>query len=741
MTAQLKFDAPDDRNRLDDMAQGVLGAPLDRSEGPLKVSGRAVYAAEQARSLHGNTPHGTPAYGVLVRATVSKGQVLSLGREAVLAMPGVRAVLADACFLRNPAQGTAGKAPVQGPSEVAYYGQPIALVVADTFEQARDGAQSLAVSYSALDGALDPEAVPPELPEKKQSAQGDLDAAFRDAAFSIDQTYTTPSMAAAAMEPHCVIATWTDGELLCHGSYQMPNYNVPELADSLGVPAEKVRIVSPYVGGGFGSKLGIGPEAVAAAFAARELGCTVSVALSRPQEFETITRRSETRQRVRLAADAEGRLTGLGHEALVSNLPGESFSEPVAQATHFTYAAAHRQIVHKIARVNLTAAGSVRAPGEAVGVMIFEVAMDELAEATGIDPVELRLKNIPEADPETGKPFSSNMLAEALREGALRFGWDKRQPVRQRREGEWLVGMGMASAVRVNMLGEAKARVTLSPGGTAVVETNMTDIGTGTYTILTQIAAEMLGLPMEAVTTHLGDSTAPDGPGSGGSWGASSTGSAVFLACEAIRARIAGMMDCEEEDLTLKDGQATCGNVTRPLSELLTEALEEEGHLKPGKAGDSVRNATFGAHFAEVAVNAVTGEVRVRRMESTFACGRILNAKTARSQCLGGMTFGIGMALMEEMIHDARDGHIVNHDLAEYHVPTNADVPQLKVHFLDERDAYGGTLQAKGIGELGICGAGGAIVNAIYNACGVRVRDMPVTLDKVLEGLMAQGID
>ncbi|PTE21951.1 xanthine dehydrogenase [Cereibacter changlensis JA139] len=740
MTAHLKFDKPDARNRLDDMAQGVIGAPLERSEGALKVTGRAVYAAEQARSLHG-AAHAAPAYGVLVRATIPKGRVLSLGREAVLAMAGVRAVLADACFLRNPAQGTAGKAPVQGPEEVAYYGQPIALVVADSFEQARDGAQRLVVRYAEEGGALDPEAVTPELPEKKQSAQGDLDRAMREAAFSIDVSYTTPSMAAAAMEPHCVIATWTGDQLLCHGSYQMPNYNAPELADSLGVPAEKVRIVSPYVGGGFGSKLGIGPEAVAAAFAARELGCTVSVALSRPQEFEAITRRSATSQRVRLAADAEGRLTGLGHEALVSNLPDESFSEPVAQATHFTYAAAHRQIVHRIARVNLTPAGSVRAPGEAVGVLVFEAAMDELAEAAGIDPVELRLRNIPDADPETGKPFSSNMLAEALRDGAQRFGWQARQPAGTRREGEWLVGMGMASAVRVNMLGEAKARVTLSPEGTALVETNMTDIGTGTYTILTQIAAELLGLPMQAVTTHLGDSALPDGPGSGGSWGAASTGSAVALACEAIRVRIAGLMGCDEEELTLKDGRAICGNVTRPLPELLTEALQEEGHLEPGEAGKAVRNATFGAHFAEVAVNAVTGEVRVRRMEGAFACGRILNAKTARSQCLGGMTFGIGMALMEEMIHDARDGHIVNHDLAEYHVPTNADVPQLEVHFLDERDAYGGTLQAKGIGELGICGAGGAIVNAIYNACGVRVRDMPVTLDKVLEGLIAQGID
>jgi xanthine dehydrogenase YagR molybdenum-binding subunit len=298
----------------------------------------------------------------------------------------------------------------------------------------------------------------------------------------------------------------------------------------------------------------------------------------------------------------------------------------------------------------------------------------------------------------------------------------------------------MASAVRVNMLMESEARVTLRADGGATVETDMTDLGTGSYTILTQIAAEMLGLPVDRVETRLGDSTLPPSSGSGGSWGAASNGTAVLLACEELRRQLAQRLDCDERDLTLKDGRAIAGNRSVELAELLRgEPLSADGHVEPGAAEDKVRQATYGAYFAEVAVSAVTGETRRRRMHGTFAAGRILNAKTARSQCLGGMIFGIGMALTEELIHDLRDGHIVNRDLAEYHLPVNADVPQIDVVLLDDRDAFANPLQAKGIGELGICGAAAAITNAIYNATGVRIRDYPATLDKVLAGLERQA--
>ena len=725
MTAHMKMDEPAREHRLDDMAQAVLGAALNRPEGPLKVSGTATYAHEWALD--------NLAHGVLVCAPAAKGRITAMNGDAVRSMPGVLAVMTGERFLRNPAQGGASKAPVQGAADVAYLGQPVALVVAETFEQARHGAQALQIEIDRADAVIDPAAADAETPDAKQASQGDLDAAMSHAVHAIDVTYTTPSHSSAAMEPHAAIASWDGGGLTLRASLQMLKYNRAELADAVGIDASDVRILSPYVGGGFGSKLGIAPETVAAALAAREIKRPVSVALTRPQVFEGTMRRTETRQRVRLAADANGRLDGIGHEVLVSQLPNESFSEPVTEATPFLYRGENRVIGHHIARVNRTCAGSVRAPGEAVGITVLENAMDELAHAAGIDPVELRKRNIPERDPTKDIPFSSHKLAEALDDGARRFGWERRDPRPGAvRDGDWLIGMGMASAVRVNDLSEAKARVTLNLDGTATVETDMTDIGTGTYAILTQMAAEMLGLDPARVTTLLGDTDLPPGPGSGGSWGASSSSSAVFLACGAVRREIAAKLGCEEDDLTLKDGNAIAANRTRPLTEILDAPITSVGHIEPGATGSNTRQASWGAYFAEVGVNAVTGETRVRRMHGTFAAGRILNAKTARSQCLGGMTFGIGIALTEELLHDPRDGHVVNHDLAEYHLPVNADVPQIDVLLLEERDDWSSPVQAKGIGELGICGAGAAITNAIFNACGARVRDYPATLDKVL---------
>lgn len=731
MTSHLKMDAPDHRRRLDDMAQGVIGTGMDRPDGPAKVTGTATYA-------HEAQPEGM-AHGVLVRATAAKGKLTAINRSSVDGLPGILGVLSGDRFLRNPAQGGANEAPVQGSDDIAYFGQPVALVVAETFEQARHAAQVLQLDIASKDGAVvNSDGIEFETPEDSQDSQGDLDTAMADAAHTIDVSYTTPGHNSAPMEPHAAIAEWDGGALTLRGSYQMLKFNRNELADSLGIAPEKVRILAPYVGGGFGSKLGIAPEAVAAALAAQELGRPVGVALTRQQVFETTMRRSETRQRIRLAADGEGRLNGIGHEAWVSNLPGESFAEPVTQATPFAYQGAHRLIGQHIARLNRTCAGSVRAPGEAVGVTILENAMDELAEAAGVDPVELRLRNIPDEDPSEQKPFSSRGFREALERGAEEFGWHRRAAKpRSTRDGEWLIGMGMASALRVNMLTEAKARVTLSPDGRASIETDMTDIGTGTYSILTQIAAEMLGLDTSDVTTTLGDTDLPPGPGSGGSFGASSSGSAVFLACEDLRRQIAERLDVDEGGLTLKDGAALHDNRRIRLTDIIDSPLTAEGHCEPGKTSQEVRQACFGAYFAEVATSAVTGETRLRRMLGVFSAGRILNAKTARSQCLGGMTFGIGMALTEELMHDRRDGHIVNRDFAEYHLPVNADVPQIDVVLLEERDDWASPIQAKGIGELGVCGAGAAITNAIYNATGVRVRDYPATLDKVLEGLMA----
>jgi xanthine dehydrogenase YagR molybdenum-binding subunit len=636
------------------------------------------------------------------------------------------------------------KAPTQGVQKVDYHGEIVAIVVAETFEAARDAAARVRVEHDAAEGAYvfaahrDQADRPPDDQMPARSEAGDVDAAMAEAAFTVDETYTTPSQNSAAMEPHASIAEWQDGTLVLHGSYQMIASDQMQLAAALGVAKDKVRIISRYVGGGFGSKLGIAPESVAAAIAAKRLDRPVKVAMARQQVFDATVRRSNTEQRIRLAADATGKLTGLAHETLASNLPGEDYFEPAGIGTQFAYAAENRLIDHKLVRLNWLLAGSMRAPGEAVGMLALEAAMDELAYKVGIDPIELRRRNEPATDPQEDIPFSSRLLVPCLDKGAELFGWADRTPApASDRRGEWLHGVGVAAAVRSNMLQKSSARVELTGDGRAIVSTDMTDIGTGTYTILAQIAAETLGLPLESVTVELGDGAAPPSAGSGGSWGAGSSGSSVYLACEGLREKLAKAMGVEVDAMTLKDGRAIAENRAVAIAELVGEGMAVTGSIAPGKQEKLHRQASYGAHFAEVKVNVTTGEVRVARMLGVFSAGRILNEKTARSQCLGGMTFGIGAALTEELVHDPRNGKVVNRDLGEYHVPVNADIPQIEVAFLDERDIHANPIHAKGIGELGISGAGAAIANAIYHATGVRVRDYPITCDKLLAGLPA----
>lgn len=728
------YNTPDERNLLDTMKQGVIGKPLDRPEGPLKVSGTATYSAEWKRA--------NCAEGFLVLADIAQGTVKAIHADKVLAMPGVIAVLSDEAMICRSTQGTAGEAPAQDVHTVDYFGQPVALVVAETFEQAREAALALQIDYDAADEPvpLDPQSPDAKLEQPSDSKPiegGDLDKAMREADYAVDVEYDTPGHASAAMEPHATIAEWDGDRLTLRGSYQMLAFNVKEMADCLSISPKHVRILAPYVGGGFGSKLGITHEAVAAAIASKQLDRPVRVVMTRQQVFQTVMRRSETRQHVRLAADAAGKLVGLGHEARVSNLPDEDFAEPVTQATEFLYGGENRLLKVEVARISRMTAGSVRAPGEAVGMQVLEAAMDELAEKIGMDPIELRKRNLPSKVPVEGTPYSSRKLVEALEQGAASFGWDKRKTKPcQTRDGDWWIGMGVASAARVNVMIPAKARVTLKADGAALVETDQTDIGTGSYAILGQIAGEMLGLPMDKVDVVLGDSELPPGAGSGGSFGAISTGSAVMRACEAIRAKLAKAMGCKAEELELQDGSARHGDARQSLAELTGgKDIVEVGSIKPGKTFKDYSQASYGAFFAEVAVHAFTGEVRVRRMTGAFGFGRVLNAKTARSQCLGGMVWGIGSALTEELAFDLRDGHLVNHDLAEYHVPVHADVPALEAILLEERDAAASPLQAKGVGELGICGAAGAVANAVYNACGVRVRSFPLTLDKIIPHL------
>ena len=731
------YNSPDERDLLDTTRQGTIGQPMSRPEGPLKVSGTAPYAAEY-RSSRGL------AHGVIVTATISRGEVVTVHLDPVLEMPGVLRVFTSPELIRRSAQGLASKAPAQGVKTVDYFGQPVAVVVAETFEQATHAANALVIEYKKDDGelALDPHSPAAKIekaPSDKSVQQGDLEQSMLDAVHTVDEIYETEGHASAAMEPHASLAEWdSSGSLTLHASLQMLGCNVQELADCLGIEPARVRIVAPYVGGGFGSKLGIAIDSVAAAVAAKDLDRPVRVVQSRRHVFRTVMRRSETVQRVRLAADTNGKLLGLGHEGVVSNLPAEKFAEPVTQATAFLYGGEHRTIGVKVARINRLTAGSVRAPGEAVGMQVLESAMDELAEKVGIDPIELRRRNIPNRHPSKDIPYSSRMLEQAMERGGEAFGWDKRSPVpRSVRDGEWWIGMGMASAARVNMLMEAEARVTLRANGSVLVETDQTDIGTGSYAILAQIAGEMLGCPGEQVEVKLGDSALPTGAGSGGSFGAISTGSAVMRACEAIRINLAEALKVDVTALELKDGIASGANrkPTAIIDLLDGKTYAASGSIAPGKTMKEFAQASYGAFFAEVAVNAFTGETRVRRMTGAFGFGRVLNAKTARSQCLGGMVWGIGSALTEELAYDVRDGHLTNDNLADYHVPVHRDVPALEVLLLDERDAAASPLQAKGVGELGICGAAGAIANAIYNACGVRIRSFPITPDKLVAKL------
>jgi xanthine dehydrogenase YagR molybdenum-binding subunit len=734
-TNSLTMDRACPDSLLDRSAQGSISRPFNRVDGPRKVSGAATYAAEY--------PIENVAYGFLVGARIGAGKVIRIDADAVQAIPGVIDVVTDLDrFIRVSGQGGETEAPTQGVQDIAFMGQIVAIVVAESYEVARDAALQLHIEYERGDGAFafdahrDEARTPPDGVTPTHFEQGDIEHAIADAPVTIDVTYVTPSQNGAAMEPHASIAVWQeDGSLTLYGAYQMPTSDAMQLADALGLSPEKVRIVSRFIGGGFGSKLGIAPESVAAAIAAKQIGRPVKAVMARQQVFEATVRRSNTEQRIRLAATSDGKLIAIGHESLCSNQPGEDFFEPVGLGTHMIYASAHRLIDHRLVPLNLVLAGSMRAPGEAVGMIGLECAMDELAEKLGIDPIALRKINDTSVDPEKGVPFSSRSLTATLDEGARRFGWDRRAAAGTRREGEWLIGMGVASAVRGNMLMESSAKVEIHPDGSATVSSSMTDIGTGSYTILAQIASEILGIPVDRIAVALGDTDAPPAAGSGGSWGAGSAGSAVYLACEMLRGKLAKNMGVDDEALTLKDGMAIGANRSMPIGELVREGLEATGHIKPGQQEKETTQASFGAHFAEVGVNAFTGEVRVRRMLGVFAAGRVLNAKTARSQCLGGMTFGIGAALTEQLIHDTRNGKLVNRDLAEYHVPVNADVPRLEVHFLPERDIHANPIHAKGIGELGISGAGAAIANAIHNACGIRVRDFPVTLDKLLPKL------
>lgn len=789
-TKKMTMNEPVDSS-FNNTTNNLVGKPINRVDGPLKVSGQAPYSAEIYRD--------NQAYGVLVSATIAKGHVENIDSSALDSIPGIIKVVTDPKqFLRNPQQGTETKAPTQGASEIFYHGQPIAVVVAETFEAATEGAHAVRVTYKneMEQAALDFKKELPnahEVNEKegsdKNAVTGDPEQGLADSPVTLDRFYHTPSQNSAAMEPHATLAYWEEDKLILYTANQMIASCKQQIMDALDLNKDQVQMIAHYVGGGFGSKLGIAPESIAAAIAAKELDRPVLICMTRPQVMESTVRRSNTRQRIAIGCDEQGVINTLIHDSISSNLPGEGFFEPSALSTHYLYRGKNRRVNYQQVDMNQLLSGSMRAPGEAVGMIALECAMDELATQLDIDPIELRRRNEPEKDPSQDIPFSTRQLIACMEQGAEQFGWSERntKPASQL-EGDWWIGTGMAASSRGNSLQQSEARATLQVdaskelGVKAVIETDMTDIGTGSYTVFSQVAADLLGLPIDHIEMKLGDSELPPASGSGGSFGAASSGSSIYLACEQLRDMIAAKVGLYADTIQLDNGyikqvgthnpsktdtaietvkgQAESlkdkisektglalpksetskydfdGSKSYALAEVIADydeqKLSAKGQIKPGKNGKSHRQASFGANFAEVAVHKVTGEIRVKRMTGAFAAGRILNHKTATSQCYGGMVFGIGSALMEEVIHDKRDGRLCNHDLAEYHVPVNADVPQLDVILVEEDDPYTNPMHIKGIGETAISGAAAAIANAVYNAVGVRVYDFPITLDKLL---------
>jgi len=536
------------------------------------------------------------------------------------------------------------------------------------------------------------------------------------------------------MEPHATIAAWNGDKLTLWTSNQMIAWGKGSIAKILGIQDENVRLDSPYIGGGFGGKLFIRADAVLAALGAKAARRPVKVALTRPLIANNTTHRPATIQRIRIGATPDGSITAIGHESTSGNLPDGQPETAVSQ-TQLLYAGANRLVAMRLAHLDLPEGNAMRAPGEAPGMMALEVAMDEMAEKLGLDPIEFRILNDTQVDPE--KPerrFSQRNLVGCLRLGAERFGWNKRNArPGQVRDGRWLVGLGVAAGFRNNLLMKSGARVRLDRKGVVTVETDMTDIGTGTYTIIAQTAAEMMGVGLDKVVVRLGDSAFPVSAGSGGQWGANNSTAGVYAACVKLREAVAQRLGFNSADVVFADDAVRSGNRSAPLADVARDGdLAAEDAIEYGDLAERYQQSTFAGHFVEVGVDAFTAEVRVRRMLAVCAAGRILNPKSARSQVIGAMTMAVGSALMEELAVDKRRGFFVNHDLAGYEVPVHADIPHQEVIFLDEADPISSPMKAKGVGELGICGVGAAVANAIYNATGVRVRDYPITLDKLL---------
>lgn len=742
---------------------GPIGKPVSRVDGRLKVTGGAKYAAEF------NAPD--LAHGYIVSSAIARGRITRIDTSEALALPGVLHVFTHenrpslAWFDRKWKDQDAPKGSPFRPlydGTIVHSLQPVALVVAESFELARFAARLVRVEYEAEPHRTDLHAHRHEsfTPGKDKGGfepppkpRGDADKALADAEVSVDVEFTQAAEHHNPMEMHATTLLWNgDGGITVHDKTQGAQNVHTYICNVFNMSKSDVRVLSPFVGGAFGSGLRPQHQLFLAVLAATQLKRSVRVELSRPQMF-SFGHRPETVQRVALGARPDGTLTALIHEAVQECSRFENYVEIVVNWSGQQYKCDNVRLDYKLARLDVHTPLDMRAPGAATGVPALEMAMDELASKLGMDPVELRLKNYTDTDPNTGKPFSSKELRACLAQGAERFGWSRRNPApRSMREGQELVGWGMACGVWDAMQGQAVARATLNIDGKLVVGSATADIGTGTYTVMTQIAADILGLPIADVTFQLGDSSLPMAPIEGGSWTVSSVGSAVKAACDLLRGRLArlaaGMKGgplagAGNEELVFADGAiALTSDPSRrvPVTEVMRAAqvlsIEEEARSIPYYLQRSRHTfATHSAIFAEVRVDEELGTLRVTRVVNAVAAGRIINPKTAGSQVMGAVVWGIGMALEEESMTDHRLGRFMNHDYAEYHIPVNADVHDIDVIFVEEHDEIVNPLGAKGVGEIGIVGVPAAIANAIHHATGVRVRDLPITVDKIRAGM------